>query len=51
MRYLFESEEHLALREQVRRWAEKHIAPHADAWEEAEEFPRELYRTAAAAGL
>lgn len=51
MTYLFETEEHAQLRENVRRFAQKHIAPHAHAWEEAEEFPRELYRTAAEAGL
>ena len=50
MPYLFEHEEHLALRSQVARFAESAIAPHAQAWEEAEEFPRELYRQAAAAG-
>ncbi len=46
MTYLFETDEHRALREQARRWAAREIAPHADAWEEAEEFPRELYRKA-----
>jgi len=51
MTYLFETEEHSQLRENVRRFAQKHIAPHAHAWEEACEFPRELYRTAAEAGL
>jgi acyl-CoA dehydrogenase len=51
MTYLFETEEHAQLRENVRRFAQKHIAPHANAWEEAEEFPRELYRAAAEAGL
>ena len=51
MTYLFETEEHTQLRENVRRFAQKHIAPHAHAWEEACEFPRELYKTAAEAGL
>lgn len=51
MTYLFETDEHRALREQVRRWAKREIAPHAAAWEEAEEFPKELYRRAAEAGL
>ncbi len=49
--YLFETEEHAALRAQARRFAEREIAPHAFEWEEAEEFPRELYGRAAAAGL
>jgi acyl-CoA dehydrogenase len=51
MRYLFETEEHAALRAQVRRWAQTEIAPHADRWEEDEEFPVELYRRAGAAGI
>jgi acyl-CoA dehydrogenase len=51
MTYLFETEEHAQLRETVKRFAQKHIAPFARAWEEAEEFPVELYKTAAEAGL
>jgi acyl-CoA dehydrogenase len=49
--YLFETEEHAALRTQVRRFAERQIAPDGAAWEEDEEFPVELYRAAAEAGL
>lgn len=49
--YLFETDEHAALREQIRRFAANEIAPHAHAWEEANEFPRELYRRAAKAGF
>jgi acyl-CoA dehydrogenase len=49
--YFFEDEQHAEIRRQIRRFAEKAIAPHAHAWEEANEFPRELYRQAAAAGL
>ena len=49
--YLFETDEHQTLRAQARKFAEKHIAPHAHAWEEAEEFPRALYAEAAGAGL
>jgi acyl-CoA dehydrogenase len=51
MSFLFETEEHQALRQTARRFAEKHILPHARAWEEAGEFPRDLYRVAAEAGL
>src|SRR5689334_12741952 len=51
MAYLFESEEHAAIRQTARRFAQTHIAPHGAEWEEAEEFPVELYRTAAAAGV
>ena len=43
--------EHAAFRETVRRFVREEIAPHAAAWDEAETFPRELYRKAAAAGL
>ena len=49
--YLFETDEHRALREQVRRFAASAIAPNAHAWEEANEFPRELYQQSAEAGF
>ncbi len=49
--YLFEADEHRALREQIRRFAATAIAPNAHAWEEANEFPRELYLEAAKAGF
>ncbi len=49
--YLFETEEHAELRRNARRFAETHIAPHATAWEEAEEFPRSLYGEASRAGV
>ncbi|HMR09993.1 MAG TPA: acyl-CoA dehydrogenase family protein [Polyangiaceae bacterium] len=38
-------------RSTCRRFAQEKIAPHVQAWEEAEEFPRELYQEAAAAGI
>jgi acyl-CoA dehydrogenase len=44
-------EEHEAFRDTVRRFVAREIAPHAAAWDEAGEFPRELYRKAAQAGL
>ncbi|MDH3211336.1 MAG: acyl-CoA dehydrogenase family protein [Myxococcales bacterium] len=49
--YGFETDEHRALREQARRFASHEIAPHANEWEEAEEFPRELYPRLAKSGL
>ncbi|HET6613321.1 MAG TPA: acyl-CoA dehydrogenase family protein [Kofleriaceae bacterium] len=49
--YLFEAEEHRALRAHVRRFAGERIAPNAHAWDEAGEFPRSLYGDAARAGL
>ena len=45
------TEEHEQLREQVRRFVDREIAPHIDAWDEACEFPRELYRKAGELGL
>lgn len=51
MTYFFEDESHTALRREVGRFAEREIAPHAHAWDEAEAFPRELYARAAQAGV
>lgn len=42
--YQLFNEEHEAFRRTVRQVVDKEIRPHARAWEEAEEFPRELYR-------
>ncbi len=50
MTYLFETEEHAAIRASTRKFAEQHVAPHAAAWEEDEEFPAELYAAAGKAG-
>lgn len=44
------SEEHNIFREQVRKWVEKEITPHADAWEKAGQIPREVYKKAGAQG-
>ncbi|MCA9674539.1 MAG: acyl-CoA dehydrogenase family protein [Myxococcales bacterium] len=51
MPYLFETEEHVALRAQARRFAEREIAPHGATWEEDEEFPAALYKAVADAGM
>ncbi len=51
MTYAFETDEHAAIRATARRFAQSHLAPHGAEWEEAEEFPVELYRTACAAGV
>jgi acyl-CoA dehydrogenase len=45
------TEEHEAFRDTVRRFVAREIAPHVSEWDEAGEFPRELYRKAAQAGL
>jgi acyl-CoA dehydrogenase len=48
---LFYTTEHEAFRAAMRRFVERDIAPHVDAWDEAEGFPRDLYRKAADIGL
>ncbi len=45
------TEDHDQLREQVRKFVDREIAPHIDRWDEACEFPRELYRKAGELGL
>jgi acyl-CoA dehydrogenase len=49
--FLFETEEHAAIRVTARKFAERHIEPHGAKWEEDEEFPIELYETAAREGI
>ncbi|MBW3621373.1 MAG: acyl-CoA dehydrogenase family protein [Actinobacteria bacterium] len=44
-------EEHAALRDAARAFVGRELAPHADAWEEAEDFPREVFRAVAEAGF
>jgi len=51
MHYLFEAEEHAAIRQTMRRFAQAQIAPNSAEWEEAEEFPLELYKAACDAGI
>ena len=43
--------EHEALRQAVARFVAKEIAPNVDEWEEAREFPRELYARCAELGF
>lgn len=43
--------DHDAFRDQLRRFVAKELEPFADAWDEAGEFPRALYRKAAEFGL
>lgn len=45
------NDSHRAYRETCLRFAEREIRPHAEKWEEAHEFPRELYLKAAEAGI
>lgn len=43
--------EHEELRQTVARFVAAEIAPHVEKWEQAEEFPRELYRRCARLGF
>jgi acyl-CoA dehydrogenase len=45
------TEEHEELRETVNRFVSKEIAPNVDEWEEAREFPRDLYKRCAELGF
>ncbi len=45
------ADEHEELRESVRRFVSNEIAPHVEAWEEAREFPRELFNRCGELGL
>ena len=44
------TEEHAAFRAAVRAFAEREIAPHAEEWDRAQAFPRELFHRAGAQG-
>ncbi|KXC83758.1 acyl-CoA dehydrogenase [Pseudomonas aeruginosa] len=44
-------ESHQLIRDSVRRFVEREVLPYIDEWGEAEEFPRELYLKAGAAGI
>jgi len=45
------NQEHQLVRDSVSRFVEREILPFIDEWEEAEEFPRDLYLKAGAAGI
>jgi alkylation response protein AidB-like acyl-CoA dehydrogenase len=46
------TEDHDALREAVRTWADRRIRPHASAWEDEGDFPvRDIFREAGGLGL
>lgn len=47
----FYTADHEAFRETVRRFVAKEVEPFANEWDEAGEFPRELYRKASAIEL
>ncbi len=45
------TEEHAMLRETVKQFCQKEIAPFAEEWDEAGIFPRELFKKAGDLGL
>jgi len=45
------TDDHRAWRATLRKFVEAEMMPHVDEWEEAGEFPRELYKKAAEVGL
>src|SRR5256885_5266493 len=47
----FYTAEHEAFRDVMRRFVAREIEPYAHEWDEAGEFPRELYRKASEIGL
>ncbi|NIP74935.1 MAG: acyl-CoA dehydrogenase, partial [Xanthomonadales bacterium] len=48
---IYFSPEHDLFRDQVRRFVVEEIRPNADAWEEAGEVPREVFRQMGALGF
>ena len=48
---IYYNEDHEAWRNTLRRFIDTEIAPFVDEWEEAETFPREVYKKAAEIGL
>ncbi len=48
---IYFSEEHEAFRDQLRRFVAEEVRPHADAWEEAGEIPRDIFRKMGALGF
>ena len=48
---IYYNEQHIAFADNVRRFVQKEMAPFVNEWDEAETFPRELYKKAAEIGL
>jgi citronellyl-CoA dehydrogenase len=51
LRFPYFTEEHDRIRQKVRQFCEQEIAPFAQAWDSAGEFPRELFNKAGDLGL
>lgn len=45
------SDEHVQLRDSVRKFAEQELAPHRHEWDKAEKFPREVFKQLADLGV
>jgi acyl-CoA dehydrogenase len=45
------TDEQKALRAHLRRFVQRELTPHVDAWEDARTFPREVYQAAGRAGV
>lgn len=48
---IYYNEQHIAFADNVRRFVQKEMTPFVNEWDEAETFPRELYKKAAEIGL
>ena len=48
---MYYTEQHFAFANTIKKFVEKEISPNINEWEEAETFPRELYKKAAGVGL
>jgi citronellyl-CoA dehydrogenase len=51
MAFPYFSDEHVMLRETVRQFCLKEVAPHAEEWDEAGIFPREIFKKAGDLGI
>ena len=51
MDFPYFTDEHILLREAVRDFSVRQLAPHAEAWDEAGIFPREVFRKAGDMGM
>ncbi|OTG80069.1 acyl-CoA dehydrogenase family protein [Acinetobacter sp. ANC 4648] len=48
---IYYTDQHIAFADSVRKFVQKELMPHINEWDEAETFPRELYKKAADIGL
>ena len=48
---IYYTDQHFAFADSIRKFVQKELMPHINQWEEAETFPKELYKKAADIGL